>query len=397
MNLTATVTSALNELLSRLSSRQAWMTKERLIRGGKHFADVLSAMSRGERDSSRDVSSHAERGTLHVISGRHRGASLELTERSYCLGSSEDCDVVLLDEHIAERHCLVSLGRKGFSVQDVRNEDALSISATRVTHADGAIQSEYDIGGVFIALTWHRPEHASQAGAPTHARSRSFRWTVPAVGMVAAMLVVTAVLGLHRAAEPATAEQIAELVVSANKALAGRGFDSVRFRSGAGGGLQLVGYVADLDEERRLRQWLEQEKYHGVQVSVRQVPQLLDEVRQALRDDALRVDVDGHSLRIEGTTHQPPVKDRIRSLTAELQGLVEVDDRVVYTPASAVPGPLPVRLRGVMLDEPRFIVTDAGARYFIGGVLPDGAEVVAIAIDGIRFRKDGKTLFYSLE
>lgn len=271
------------------------------------------------------------------------------------------------------------------------------MAALRVTQADQSIQSEYEIGGVLVSLTQLLPEQESSVADELPGKPDPAKWQAPAAAIVTVILAVSALLGVQRAAEPASAEQIAALVVAGSEALAERGFLSVRFRANGRGGLEVIGFVSDLAEERRLRQWLKRESYSGVRVSVRQVPQLLDDVRQVLRDDALHVSLHGRSLRIEGTTHQPPLKDRIRRLSAELRGWVEVDDRVVYTPDSLTPGPLPIRLRGVMLDEPRYLVTDSGARYFVGGTLPDGAEVVSIATDGIRFQKDGRILFYSLE
>lgn len=399
MNVTTTVTGALNDFLSRLSSRQEWMDKERLVRAGKDFAARLSALARGESQTgkgelaSEDASSDT-RGTLKVISGRHSGARIELSEGDYLIGSGESCDVVLLDDGIAERHCRVTLKRKGFTVLDVRGNDVQPLSARSVTHGERTIQSEYEIGGVLISLTLQRQE--SLCVSSWLAGLAASKWKMPAFAALGAMLMISVALGLQRSAEPATPEQIAALVVSASAELVQRGFESVRFRA-VGRSLEVVGFVADLAEEKRLRQWLKKENYSGVRVSVRQIPHLLEDVRQTLRDGALHVELRGRQLRIEGTTHQPSIKDRIQSLARELEGLVEIDDRVVYTPSSVKPGPLPIRLRGVMLDEPRYLVTDTGARYFVGGAMPDGAEVVAIEADGIRFRKEGQTLFYSLE
>jgi len=398
MHFTTTVTSALNNFLSRLSSRQDWVDKERLVRAGKDFAAKLSALARGESQTAKDRAgndaSSNTRGTLAVMSGRHSGARIELSEGDYLIGSGENCDVVLLDDGVAEQHCRVTLKPKGFIVLDVRSESAQPLAARSVTHGERTMESEYEIGGVLISLTLHRQEPLHVSRWP--AGWASSKWRMPACAAVGAMLMISVALGLHRSSEPAAPEQIAALVVSASAELAQRGFESVRLRA-AGRSLEVVGFVADLAEETRLRQWLKKENYSGVRVSVRQIPHLLEDVRQTLRDSALHVDLRGRQLLIEGTTHQPSMKDRIQSLARELQGLVEIEDRVVYTPSSVKPGPLPIRLRGVMLDEPRYLVTDTGARYFVGGAMPDGAEVVSIDADGIRFRKDGQILFYSLE
>jgi hypothetical protein len=77
-----------------------------------------------------------------------------------------------------------------------------------------------------------------------------------------------------------------------------------------------------------------------------------------------------------------------------------VEDVVTYLDAREHPtsaGPFPVKLRGVKIGDPSYFLTDRGARYFVGGVLPDGAEVLAIESDRIRLQVGGRDVIYSLE
>jgi hypothetical protein len=93
------------------------------------------------------------------------------------------------------------------------------------------------------------------------------------------------------------------------------------------------------------------------------------------------------------------VKSRLRALSTELANIIPIEDHVAYVdnrePAS--PGALPVKLRGVMIGNPSYFLTDTGARYFVGGVLPDGAEVMAIEPTQIRFRAGDRQYVYNLD
>ena len=114
----------------------------------------------------------------------------------------------------------------------------------------------------------------------------------------------------------------------------------------------------------------------------------------------MRVGLDSGHLRIAGTTQQLNVKNRIRSLGDDLRGVVAIDDRVAYVAARAREeprSPFPFSLQGISIGNPSYFLTDRGARYYVGGVLPDGAEVMAIESDRIRLRREGRDLVYDLE
>jgi hypothetical protein len=79
---------------------------------------------------------------------------------------------------------------------------------------------------------------------------------------------------------------------------------------------------------------------------------------------------------------------------------VRIDDRVLLNEVK-VPQPvkehtLPIRVVDVIPGVHGSFSDGAGARYFVGGVLPDGAEVVAIRVDAIEFKVGGKSIFYHL-
>jgi hypothetical protein len=134
-------------------------------------------------------------------------------------------------------------------------------------------------------------------------------------------------------------------------------------------------------------------------VIVQSVTDVIEQVRQTLGVPGLQVALSGNRLRVDGTTGQMTVKSRLRALSTELANIIPIEDHVAYVdnrePAS--PGALPVKLRGVMIGNPSYFLTDTGARYFVGGVLPDGAEVMAIEPTQIRFRAGDRQYVYNLD
>jgi hypothetical protein len=193
---------------------------------------------------------------------------------------------------------------------------------------------------------------------------------------------------------------LAERIVAGNQALAGQKFDSIHFRQGAHGELEIAGLVSDRAEDRRLHQWLALGKYGDANIAVQPVSELLDQVQHTFAGENLQVGLHDGRLRITGTTQQVTVKDRVRSLADDLHSIITVEDGVAYMDARQRPvdaGPFPVKLRGVMVGHPSYFLTDTGARYFVGGVLPDGAEVLSIEATRIRFLVGGVPVVYNLE
>ncbi|MGI4936529.1 MAG: FHA domain-containing protein, partial [Janthinobacterium lividum] len=46
---------------------------------------------------------------LRILNGLHRGATLPLDEQAQTIGQSEDADVVLVDQGIADRHAVLTM------------------------------------------------------------------------------------------------------------------------------------------------------------------------------------------------------------------------------------------------------------------------------------------------
>jgi type III secretion system YscD/HrpQ family protein len=333
--------------------------------------------------------------TLTVDSGLHRGAVLVLAGDEHLVGSADDCDIVLRDTPVAAHHCRVVRDWSGLSVRDVRAETPHTVAPKNVTYHEGAIGAEYDVGGVLFTLRQLRPQRPTDE--PGNARTRSAALILISVLIVTVLLTVVTLTRVGRADEHSPVA-MDERIVAGNEALATHGFASVRFRRGAQGGLEVAGLVSDLAQKQSLTLLLGRANFGAPRVNVQVASEILEQARRAVADERLQVDLREGRLQIAGRTPVLAVKERIRALTADLQGAVPVEDHTQYVDQDLdSPGPLPVRLSGVMLGDPSYFLTDTGERYFVGGVLPDGAEVLAIDASQIRFQRGASVIVYRLQ
>ena len=337
------------------------------------------------------------RAILTVDSGLHRGATLELTSEQYLVGSADDCDIVLHDAPVAAHHCRIVRGWSGLSVRDVRTEPPGTVAPKEVSYHEGAIGAEYDVEGVRFTLRQMPPGRSP--GDPGSGPTRQASLVLLSAVIVAIVLsVLTLTLTRVGRADEHSPVAMDARIVAGNRALATNGFTTARFRRGAQGGLEVTGLVADLAQKQSLTQLLGHANFGDPRVSVQVASEILEQARRALADERLQVDLREGRLSIAGSTPVLAVKERIRALTADLQGTVPVEDHTQYVDRDRdSPGPLPVRLSGVKLGNPSYFLTDSGDRYFVGGVLPDGAEVVAIDASQIRFRRGANVIVYSLQ
>jgi hypothetical protein len=337
---TATITNALTDWLSAFAMRRS----AQLAQGARRFASLINTAC--ELETASPVVSGLAPAKLSVDSGLHRGATMELTGTEYVIGSGDDCDVVLHDASFAARHCVLRREWSGFALRDLQNDQA-PIVPRAVNYRGATIEIVYDVSGVVLTV-WQRPEAASAVtAAGEQARPRDRRWVLGGILAAVFIFAMVAFAASRGVTQPAAAVPAAVLPAS-------RIFEA----------------------------------------------QLVEQVSHTFASDNLRIGLQNGRLSISGNAQRSDVKDRIRSLTADLQGIVAVDDGVRYVDARDLPkapGPFPVRLRGVMIGNPSYFVTDGGTRYFAGGVLPDGAEVVAIESERIRLQIAGRTVIYSLE
>jgi hypothetical protein len=383
----ASFNSIVTDWLSRIATRQPGA----LVQRARRFASLVSPAS--DLEVAREAALGHLTTTLRITSGLHQGASMELTAAEYVIGCGDDCDIVLRGAEVAARHCSLTRDWSGMVVCDLRTAVAQSVTARRVSYDGGAIEVEYDVGGVQFTLR-HPPPARAEPHSYKHPASSPF--LLIGIGGVVVALTLTAISGTVRQTPGAAAQRIEAL----DRALAGQGLGSIHLGRGAHGELEVHGSVADAAHRRRLDEWLAANHLDNAHVSVVAIADLVEEARRALADDAVRVELRDGRLLVEGRTSRTVLKNRIHALAEDLHGTVLVEDHITYvTEADSgnAPGPLPVRVQSVMVGDPSYFLTDSGARYFIGGVLPDGAEVLAIDTDQIQFSRGGHTVAYKLQ
>lgn len=296
-----------------------------------------------ELEAPREEAAPLAEATLFVASGLHQGARIELTAREYLIGSDEDCDIVLHDAQVAPRHCRLIREWSGFSLQDIRAEPAQKILPRTVSYHPSGIRLVFDVAGVSLVL---RPQRAGAAG-----RGQPY----PAWVLYGALLAGTLALALVLAGGARVSASSTRTAVAPPTARDHR-----------------RGALSDIVEQ----------------------------VRHALAGQDLQIGLQDGRLKIAGTTRELEVKNRIRSLGEDLRGIIAIDDRVAYVDTrerSTIQTPLPVTVRGVMVGNPSYFLTDRGDRFYVGGLLPDGAEVISIEASRILFRRGGRTMVYNLE
>jgi type III secretion protein D len=376
--------SFVTEWLARLARGQ----RAALTLGARRFTSLMAQSS--ELEVARADAQGVIPALLRITSGLHRGASMELTHAEYLVGSADECDIVLRGPQVAARHCILSREWSGIVVRDLRAGAAQPTTAGKVSYEGGAIEAEYDIGGLHFTVR-HPP---TQKQERAHKRQASWFLGLAVAAGVIAVVTLTASSGAQRWRLQAAVQQVDTL----NRTLAQQGFGSVHLGRDTQGDLQVSGIVTDTAHRRHLEEWLAAQHLDDAHLNVVVTSELVDEARRALGADELSVRPAEGRLLVEGKTSRTQLQGRIRSLAADLRGTVMVEDHVVYiADADNTPGPLPVRVQGVMIGAPSYFMTDSGVRYFVGGVLPDGAEVLSIDQQAIQFRRAGAVVTYKLQ
>ena len=393
MTLATSLSGSLNDWLANVAAGR----KEALKRGAQRFALLVSPTAELEtRSPPQGVGAgDAPAVALRIASGMHRGASLELTDSEYLIGSSDDCDVVLRDEAVSAHHCRLAREWSGFCVRDLRAGPPQLVTPQTVVYEGGAIEAGYEVGGVRFTLRQAAPP--SKVARSRELSRQSVSSALLVVMILGVLLAIVAVVSAQRTVMKSSTA-LAQWSNTGNQALAAQGFRSVHFGSDPRGQMQVKGLVADPAENRRLQAWLRGSPYSKAHVNVHLASDLIEQVRRALAEDTLTVGLRDARLDIAGKTSRLELKQRIRALTEDLRDTVTVEDRVQYLDAhEAGPVPLPVTVSSVMAGNPSYFLTDEGTRYFVGGQLPDGAEVLAIDAAQIQFRRQGQVITYKLK
>jgi hypothetical protein len=349
------------------------------------FADLLEPRRPSRRAAAR----------LLVRDGLHAGAWMTLRQPQLRLGSAQDGDVWLSDAGMPAQAAVLLHSQDGWRV-DVPAEAAQG--GMRVLLPDGESvrtrwrRRRWVLHGVTLVVIDAAP---SSRGTRRAAR----RWALNfAVGGGALVLAAAGVVAAARINQPTAQSRIARALPS----LASLQLPGVQLRRADDGVVEVTGHVDDAAQLDRVRGWVGRADLGGARVRVQPLSALIGHVREALGNTAeLRVSHGGNGrLRIEGSTASAELKRRVQALVADMRASVPIDDHVALLEGREAPPvkrALPIRIVNVMLGANPYFQTDAGATYFLGATLPDGAEVTSIDALRIVFKLDGREVVYRLD
>jgi hypothetical protein len=341
---------------------------------------------------------------LVITRGLHKGAQLALHERDYTLGRSRENDIILRDQGIAAVHARV-VYRQGEPILFPTDSGNGTAFPRQLMHAKrGLVTVLYDLGPTSVALKFRARTAAAQQIAGSTSKTWSLKQTM-LIGGLTTLCFTGTLLGFaysqHQAEQANIKTQTAK-ASSLTKRLRDKGFSDVTIEVLADGRLRSTGYVATPAQNAGLAEFLLAQGLGRDQIVIRVGEDIAARVRSYLSSEELRVAyVGGGRLSISGSTKDSALKNKILTIAQEMRGAVAIEDKVAYVEDKAMSKPksrpLTVKITNVMPGEGGFFQTDAGAKYFVGSVMPDGAQVVEISFNRIVFRLEERDVIYSLE
>lgn len=325
---------------------------------------------------------------LCITVGLHTGALLRL-RGSARIGSAAGNDLVLHDPGVRPNHAELRQVDGVWALVDLA-------SGSRLNPIEAAVhgrfvRTRYGLGAAEFVISQLAPRRLAIRKLQSTA-NRVLPLTLLSLSAALALAIAIQLL------QPAVAK-----VDAVSHGLTVEGFADVTLVSRSGEPAQLTGYVDDLSALARLEQWVDtQPTLSAAQMHVRVGSELATRVREALGDPALSVNYQpGGVVVVQGSSSSIVTKELLRRITADLVGVVRINDGVAFVDsapqANVREHVLPVRIVDVIPGPMGSIGTENGARYFVGGVLPDGAEVTAIRPDAVEFVLGKNRISYPLK
>ena len=368
-------------------------------------------------------------GVLRVMSGLHRGAVVPLQRPGFIvLGSSDDCDLVLMDAGVAPRHAAIMLHEHEIVVRAL--ESRVVLEGTAIAAGDSAklpdlrtlslgsatimigeaseLESraqepdsplETASGGEEIDDQTVGVEPPQPAEPPHAARNRAIAKVIGGCVLAAVFAIAAVSVSSRINAKTKTPEQrVATILEDLNLS------DAIAVSSVDGDVLALKGTVPDEAAQSKLVQRLNSEGLAPV------LRLSIGERLAAAVKDVFRV----NGLDVETEYNNPGVV-----LVRGLRGAAKNYDKVVDHAMKDVSGLSAVQIisggpqkgsliladaRGSNFDSaakrvvsvvdsaPAYIVTADGARYFVGSLLPQGHRVLEIDGTSVTLERDGEKL-----
>jgi len=322
---------------------------------------------------------------VRITAGQHLGAQARLRDSPVRIGSAVDNDVVLRDDGVAAHHA--ELRRVDGRWALYAGASPTLLPALELRRQGACVRALHRIGMAEVIVSHCVREPREAVPQPAWQR-----YLAPGLFVLAAALGAAVIVQFVKPAEAGMPAGV--------QGLAKEGWPDVRVVVNAAREVRIEGHVDDAPALERLRAWLRMRGLGEAQASVRVGSELAARVREALGDTSLAVAyLPGGTVRVQGSSGNLQLRTQLQRLRSDMAGAATVEDRVVYTEAPEAPKfrPLPFRIVNVVPGENGSFTSDTGGRYFVGAVLPDGAEVLAIHVDGVMFRIGEKSVIYPLK
>lgn len=327
---------------------------------------------------------------IRCVDGLHRGA-LARCRSAATLGSAEDNDIILRDPGVRAHHAELRRVDGRWLIFDAQNGNPLPVIESR-----RGVRSErrlHALGSAQLVLSQVLSAKERVTGAP-NGRGVSRQWRFVPLMLVGLSGLMGASVVVHLV-QPAEAR-----LQSGQRNLAVEGFPDVQWLALPGAAAELSGYVDDAHARQRLEAWLARQNSRAVLSHVRVGTELVSRVREGLRTPSLAVSYQGAGrVLVKGETDSKAVQERLQRLHDDLAGVVQIDNQttLVARQSARREHRLPVKVQDVRTGVAGSFSDGEGARYFVGGVLPDGAEVVAIGADQIEFALGETRIIFPLK
>lgn len=333
---------------------------------------------------------------LKLLTGLHAGAERECHEGDMLIvGGHADCDVILADADVAERHCVIGFTQSSLVVRPIATgvQTASMPLARGQTHAVPLFQP-VQLGSVeLIAGPADDPvwsERYSGLTPPPVRRLLQPGTRLPMAAMALAAIALCTAIALSASTREPEVEQPSPRK-SLTLVLDELRLDETSLLPGSGQSLQITGTVPDdaaRDELRRRAAAIDP----GALVSVRVGADIANDVREALRLEGIRAQTEYVGAGQVLVTGHFPDEERVESilksrLVLEIPGLVGIDtDNLTDSPVAETPVDVePFKPYSIVPDpEPYVIGPPDDSRYYVGATIPSLGKLVDI---------DGQTLY----
>jgi hypothetical protein len=347
---------------------------------------------------------------LEVLSGNHEGAVEFLTVRSFSIGSSIECDIVLSDSKVHEKHLEISYSDQNkWILNDLVTGSTIHLdkqsadqkkTSYHITCGSVYIKLNLDVGkeNPEVIRVQQRNKRTQQVKDFEVIETRNALIKSIVTGVLITAGIVSAIYWESIFSNPSKRQQLIEASTSLPKA----GFSEVRMELKPNKQLSLTGFVANEKQAKDLEKWIKSSAFKDASFDVLVVSRLLNRLEQDLDGSGISVSYQGKGRFIaEGTTKLFSVKNKLQEFIHALHGAIVLDDRIAYLEdipkAIGQTRPMNMRIVNISLGEYAYFQTDVGSRYFVGSVLPDGAVVIAIDENKITFKMNESEIIYPIQ